>query len=357
MQNKNTEVDFSNQKFYIGLDVHKKSWKITVRTNQMELKTLSMNPQPEELVKYLQKNYPEGEYLSVYEAGFCGYWIDKQLRQLGIRNIVVNGADVPSKSKERINKDDIIDSRKLARELENGTLQGIYIPSDYYEGIRSLCRLRYSVTKEQTRIKTRIKSLLTYYGKDFPENYECKNWSGRFINFLEGIEFNQVTAKQTLNHLLKELRDKKQRLAEIIRELRDSTKEAGIGEKIKQIMSIPGISFITAITFYTEIMDMKRFKRLDELCSFVGLVPATHSSGDRERVLGLSNRQSKYLRNLLFESSWVAVRNDPALTMKFGELTKRMVKQKAIVRIARKILNRMRHIWLNDTEYVKALIQ
>jgi len=357
MQNKNTEVNFSNQRFFIGLDVHKKSWKITLRTNQMELKTFSMDPRPEELLKYLQRNYPNGEYLSVYEAGFCGYWIDKQLRQLGIQNIVVNGADVPSKSKERINKDDIIDSRKLARELENGTLKGIYIPNDFYEGIRSLCRLRYSVTKEQTRIKTRIKSLLTYYGKGFPENYECKNWSGRFINFLEGIEFNQVTAKQTLNHLLKELKDKKQRLAEIIRQLRDSTKEAGIGGKIKQLMSIPGISFITAITFYTEIMDMKRFKRLDELCSFVGLVPATHSSGDRERILGLSNRQSKYLRNLLFESSWVAVRNDPALTMKFGELTQRMVKQKAVVRIARKILNRMRHIWLNDTEYVIALIQ
>lgn len=357
MQNKNTEVDFSNQKFFVGLDVHKKSWKITIRTNQMELKTFSMNPQPEKLVKYLQKNYPNGKYYSVYEAGFCGYWIDKHLRQRGIYNIVVNGADVPSKSKERISKDDIIDSRKLARELENGALQGIYIPNDYHEAIRSLCRLRYAVTKEQVRIKIRIKSLLNYYGKDFPENYECRNWSGRFINFLEGIEFNQVTVKQTLNHLLKELKDKKQRLAEIIRQLRDSTKEAGIGEKIKQLMSIPGISFITAITFYTEIMDMRRFKRLDELCSFVGLVPATHSSGDKERILGLSNRQSKYLRNLLFESSWVAVRNDPALMIKFGELTQRMAKQKAIVRIARKILNRMRHIWLNDDEYVLALIQ
>ena len=357
MQNKNIELNFSNQRFFIGLDVHKNSWKVTVRTNQMELKTFSMNPQPEELVKYLQRNYPEGEYFSVYEAGFCGYWIDKQLREQGIKNIVVNGADVPSRNKERVNKDDIIDSRKLARELENGTLNGIYIPNDYHEGIRTLCRLRYSLTKEQTRIKTRIKSLLSYYGKDCPENFELKNWSGRFINFLEGLEFNQTTAKQTLNHLLKELKDKKQRLAEIIRELRDGSKEAGIGEKIKQLMSIPGISFITAITFYTEIMDMRRFKGLAELCGFVGLVPSTYSSGDKQRVIGLSNRQSKYLRNLLFESSWVAVRNDPALMMKFCELTQRMVKQKAIVRIARKILNRMRHIWLNETEYVIALIQ
>ena len=80
MQNKNTEVDFSNQKFFLGIDVHKKNWKITIRTNQMELKTFSMNPQPGELVNYLQRNYPNGEFRSVYETGFCGYWIDKQLR-------------------------------------------------------------------------------------------------------------------------------------------------------------------------------------------------------------------------------------------------------------------------------------
>jgi transposase len=53
MQNKNTEVDFSNQKFFIGFDVHKKNWKATIRTNQMELRTFSMNPQPDELVRYL----------------------------------------------------------------------------------------------------------------------------------------------------------------------------------------------------------------------------------------------------------------------------------------------------------------
>ena len=118
--------------------------------------------------------------------------------------------------------------------------------------------------------------------------------------------------------------------------MRDGTEEAGIGEKINHLMSIPGISFITAITFYTEIMDMRRFKGLAELCSFVGLVPSTYSSGDKQRVIGLSNRQSKYLRNLLFESSWVAVRNDPALMMKFCELTQRMVKQKSYSKNSKK---------------------
>ena len=357
MPNKNREVDFSYQRFFIGIDVHKKSWKVTVRTNHMELKTFSMNPQPEELVKHLHKNYSNGEYLSVYEAGFCGYWIDKQLRQHGIQNIVVNAADVPSKGKEKVNKDDIIDSRKLARELENGTLRGIYVPDDYSEGIRTLCRLRYSLTKEQTRIKTRIKSFLAYYGKQLPENYELNSWSGNFINYLEAMEFNQANSKQTLKHLIEELKDKKQRLAKIIKELRDSTREAGLGTKIKQLMSIPGVSFITAITFYTEIIDMCRFKRLDELCSFVGLVPATYSSGNKERVLGLTNRQSKYLRYLILESSWAAIRSDPALTMRFGELTQKMVKQKAILRIAKKLLNRMRYVWLNDSEYIKAIVE
>ena len=60
MQNKIIGLNFSNQRFFIGLDVHKKSWKVTLRTNRMELKTFSMNPQPDELVRYIRRNYPNG---------------------------------------------------------------------------------------------------------------------------------------------------------------------------------------------------------------------------------------------------------------------------------------------------------
>jgi transposase len=111
-----------------------------------------MNPDPEELLRYLQRNYPNGNYVSVYEAGFCGYWIDRQLRALGIKNIIVNPADVPTKHKEKRNKSDKIDSRKLARELSNNPIEGIYIPNEENEAIRGLSRLRIKLTKDQTRI-------------------------------------------------------------------------------------------------------------------------------------------------------------------------------------------------------------
>ena len=60
---------------------------------------LAKVPEPEALHKYLVSNYPGANYFSVYEAGFCGFWIHEKLMDLGITNIVVNPADVPTLKK------------------------------------------------------------------------------------------------------------------------------------------------------------------------------------------------------------------------------------------------------------------
>jgi uncharacterized protein YqfB (UPF0267 family) len=73
MEKKNKILDFSNQNFFIGIDVHRVSWNVTIRNNHMDLKTYSMNPQLEELKKHMEQHYPKGNYYSVYEAGFSGY--------------------------------------------------------------------------------------------------------------------------------------------------------------------------------------------------------------------------------------------------------------------------------------------
>jgi transposase len=121
-------------------------------------------------------------------------------------------------------------------------------------------------------------------------------------------------------------------------------------------MSIPGISILTSIALITEIMDINRFKRLDELCAYVGLVPSMRNSGETENTMGLSKRQSKYLRNLLIESAWAAMKADPALTMSFNQLIRKMPKQKAIIKIAKKLLNRIRYVWKNSQDYQKAVV-
>jgi transposase len=101
----------------------------------------------------------------------------------------------------------------------------------------------------------------------------------------------------------------------------------------------------------TELIDINRFRDSDHLASYAGLSPGEDSSGDKERSTGLSRRRNGYLRLILIESSWVAIRKDPAMLMSFTELTRRMSKNEAIVRIAHKLLNRIRYLLKNDQAY------
>ncbi len=110
------------------------------------------------------------------------------------------------------------------------------------------------------------------------------------------------------------------------------------------------------MTLLTEIVDINRFKNLDHLASYVGLIPGEDSSGEQERNTGISHRRNAHLRSMLIECSWVAAREDPALLMAFGKLSKRMVKNRAIVRIARKLLNRIRYVLKHQKPYETSVV-
>jgi len=346
---------FHGEVFYVGLDVHKRSWNVTVRSNHMKLKTFSMEPSPKKLFATLSKNWPGGKYVSVYEAGFCGFWIHKQLCDLGIENIVIHAADVPTTHKEKVTKTDKVDSGKLARELENGTLNAIYIPNGFHQQIRSLCRLRHTYTIHSARIKNRIKGTLNYYG--IPTPTEGKNWSYRYISEIKRCaEDIRTPGSSTLLFSLDELLEQRKRVLDVTIALRKCIKEYKDQlHTVDLIRSVPGIGFVTAMTFYTEIMDMKRFPSLDTLASFTGLCPACHSSGEKNNITGLTPRRNRYLRHLIIEAAWIAARTDPALFKSFTELSKRMKKTNAIIRIAKKLLNRIRYVWINQ-EYYKCQI-
>jgi transposase len=350
-------LSFSNLHFFIGIDTHLKSWRVTIINSGIELKTFSMNPSPVELYNYLTKHYPGGTYHIVYEAGFCGFWPQRKFTELGVSCIVVNPADVPSSNKEKVVKTDPSDSRKLARELENGSLRSIYIPDIYSEQLRSLMRLRFRLTQQQTRIKNRIKMLLYNYGIIIPkEHLTNSRWSGYFIHWLKSVRLSSSAGQFTLDNLLLQLEQTREHLKKVLRQLREESKSEHISSVISSLCSVPGIAFITAMSLYTEIIDIRRFNKFDELCSFVGLVPSVYSSGETEFTRGISFRHNKFLRPLLIEAAWTAVKKDPALTLRFNELIKQMPKQKAIIRIAKKLLRRIRHVWLYQDSYVRALV-
>lgn len=114
MQQQSNKLDFQGQNIYAGIDVHMKSWPVTVLSESSVLKEFSQSPKPEALHKFLVSHYPGANYYSVYVSGFCGFWIHKRLTELRINDNVVNPADVPTMLQENLRKTDAADGSNLA---------------------------------------------------------------------------------------------------------------------------------------------------------------------------------------------------------------------------------------------------
>lgn len=347
-------LDFTGEDIFIGIDTHLNQYTVTIRTREMELKTHSRNPNVAELTEYLNRNYPNANYYSCYEAGFCGFSLHRELGIYGIQNIVVNPADVPTTHKEKTQKRDKRDSRKLARELSENSLYAIYIPSEPAEALRLLGRLLTKTSKSVRRAKSRIKHFLHTQGIVIPHKKEMSHWSGRFIKWLTSIEFEEENSRFYLDELIDDLQIHRKKKLFQIRRIRKIANENSI---IKLLRTVPGVGLLTAFIFYTEIVDIFRFQKLDNLIAFVGLIPSVEASDQKEHILGLTNRCNKYLRYLLIEAAWVAIRKDPALLLAYKNLIKFKSKQRAIIRITKKLINRMRYVWKNQQEYVLSIIE
>jgi len=358
MQPQGKKLDFTGQNIYTGIDVHKNNWKVSIYTDELFHKTFTQPPKPDILYNYLTKKFPNGTFYSVYEAGFCGFWIHDQLQALGINSVVVNPADVPTKDKEKKQKDDGVDSNKLARQLRNGDLEAIYIHNRYVLEDRNLVRTRYTLSKDLTRNKNRIKSLLYFYGIEIPEEY-CRNrsyWSKRFFKWLESLELTRTSGTECLQVLLEHCNEIRQKLLRVTREIRKLSQEEYYRKKVNLLRSINGVGLITSMVVITEIDDIHRFSSQDKLASYVGMINTSHSSGDKDIHGEMTNRGNKFLKSTIIESAWTAVRMDPVLILAFTKLRRRMDRNKAVVRIARKLLNRISYVLKNEVPYQDGII-
>lgn len=349
-------LDFRGQEIFVGLDVHKRNWTVSIYSSSLEHKTFTQNPDPDLLVRYLRRNFPHASCRCVYEAGYCGFWICHALWERGVECIVVHPADVPTKDKERRRKTNRVDSRKLARELRNGTLEPVYVPDRQTLEDRSLLRTRAAAVKHQTQIMNRIKALLACYGIAIPERFGRGNWSGAFLRWLEQLPMHSNSGKVSLEFLLNDLKHCRQQIAHLNRQIRALAATERYGQQASNLTTIPGIGVLTAMILLVELVDINRFKSLDHLASYVGLVPGERSSGEDEHQTGITSRSHHSLRGILIECSWTAVRKDPALLVGYEELIRRMCAQNAIIRIARKLLNRIRYCLKNNQPYVQGVL-
>lgn len=338
---------FENILLFIGIDVHKSKWVVTVRTYDLELKTFSMKPSAEELENFLLKNYPGAQYRIVYECCFSGFWIYDYFTEKGYKIIVTPTNRIYKDG--NTNKTDKIDSRKLAFQLSRELLREVLVPKKRIREYKYIFRIYDKQKMRQGQILRQIKAFLEQ--KNHPLKWT--RWNKGLLEKLKEIKFEDKLFDLKIGNLVKEYEY-------IVEQIKDSEKIIGkikedkeLGRRISIIEKINGIGIISAVRMSINLFDeKKRYESDEKLNHYLGLTPSEKSSGDkikRGRSGMCGNRQ---LRSIIIQLAWMTVRKDGSLLDKFDRVYKTSgSKQKAIVAVARKLMTKIYAVIQKEEEY------
>lgn len=337
-------INFKGQNIYVGIDVHLKNWHVTVLTESGFKRKFSQPSSAYALFEHLQKHYPGGIYHAVYESGFTGFSTYYSLTAYGMKCTIAHAADIPVGQYESVMKTDAVDSERLARALREGSLRNpVYVPSKELLDHRGILRFRTLLQKQLGGYKSRVKHLLHTNGVSFPDCFSrlSTHWSRRFMGWLRDDVRLLSPTRETLDLLLEQIDKLRGDVLSVTRRIRQLSRTEPYASRVALLLSVPGIGMLTAMHLLTEIEKPERFNGQRAFASYLGLVPTCHDSGEKKRTGEMTFRGNKRLRTLLVESSWIAIRQDRALAACYGRFCKRMEPQEAIVRIARKLSNRI----------------
>ena len=350
----NTRIT-AQPKLYIGIDIHKRSWKVHCSTDLFAGKTFNMSPEPEKLRVYVSKHFPGHRVTTAYEAGCCGYRAHRCFVGYGWRSLVVNPADIHRKGREKYTKTDRIDAQLIARELKDGRLEGIIVPDIQREELRSLFRRRNDLVKDFRRIKSYIKMQLLYFGIREPEEFDNDHWSHKYRKWLDDMVFGHPTAKATLESRMRFFRFVDQDLRDVSTQLRRYCKTY-YKKDYMLLRSIPGIGGIVACGILCELGDLRRFNSVKHLAGYVGLAPGVYQSGGSSRAMGITPRAHRLIRSYFVEASWQAIRADPVMQAYYRKHLGKNNKS-IIIKVARKLLSRTLAVIKTGIPYTIGVVQ
>ena len=342
---KTEPAQFSNLQLYIGIDVHKKQWSVSIFTDAAHHRTFSQPPSPTALKAYVDRHFPGSSVCCAYEASKLGYWICRQLTGFGYKCLVVNAADIPTSNKESTTKTDPSDSRKIAKALRAGLLSSIHIPDLVTEGDRQLFRYRKKLLGDLTRVKNRIKDKFLFTGIAIPSQFDNANWSKAFLTWIKNEKMPDASTRLSLAGVLEQYQFLYRHFLKV------SVEETRYKKPAKLLRSIPGIGPITTVELLAEIQDINRFESFKKFNGFIGFRPGSHSSGEHDWKGSLSYRRHKALRSSLVECAWTTIQKDPIMLQRYNELKTRLTGKRAIIIIARKLVSRIYAVLKNETPY------
>jgi transposase len=345
---KRINKQIQGEALFVGIDLHKRRWHVTIRTADVELFSNSIVGRWEDLRRILNR-YKGCQIHAVYEAGYFGFWLFDHLTQYGVQCIVTPPSLIPQEHGNRV-KTDRLDSRKLARLLAKGLLKGIWVPSVEERFHRQVIRRRRQLVGDRVRTQNRIKSELCFYGIDLPT--PRSKWSQVYFANLQRIKFKNHWMQQSFNQLLEQYEflcaqiDKQTQLLKKLAQL------PLYRDRVKILCSIPGIGILTAMEILLELQDVSRFRRAEQLAAYVGLTPSQYSSADKIRMGRITRMGKNTVRAALVESCWHLIRKDKAMRKKYEQIKARAGGKRAIVAVSRKLILCIRRLLLDNRPYV-----
>jgi len=325
----------------MAIDISRSKAVYCLRWNGSEQRRLS-TPLGIEHVRAVVAHYRGCQLHVAYEACGFGYELAWWLQEHGVAASVIAPSRVERVPGLQV-KTDRVDVGKLARKLEKGDLKAIYIPSRTVHEQRQLGRTYAQSLKERKRAQVRIRSLLQEQGRLGP--LPVAGWK-TYCAWLDAQPLPEPVRLCVQAHQqLRAVAD--QQAKRMNAELYKLARSAEYRPMVTALSAQSGIGWQSAIRFVLELGDIDRFATTDALPHYLGLTPSQYSSGELDHRGHTLKCGPGFLRALLVQCAWSAVRQgrDGELKTRFDMLAPRIGRKRAIVAVARKLAIKLRGRW------------
>lgn len=335
----------NDMELYIGLDVSLASTAICAVTAQGKmLKEITAPSEPEELVRAL-RSLP-GTVVGVgLEAGPLSQWLHRALVDAGFDAVLMETRQVKGALQAMPIKTDRRDAEGIARLLLMGWFRPVHGKSMSAQEMRALLSSRKAIQRAMLDIEGSIRGVLRNFGLKMGKVAKGR-YEERVRELVDGNAMLEAAARPILTVRAALRRE----LAELEKLLRDLAKTDPV---CRQLMTMPGVGAIVALTFKSSIDDPDRFRSSRDVGPWVGLTPRRQQSGERDVISQITKAGDVGLRTALFQAATVMLRlgKHNWLSAWAWNLAKLRGKKRATVALARRIGVVLHRMWRDGTEF------
>lgn len=253
------------------------------------------------IVRFVARVRRRGPVQCSYEAGPCGFELQRALTTHGIPCDVIAPSLIPRRPGDRI-KTDRRDAGQLAVLYRAGALTVIHIPTEQDEAARDLLRCREDIRVDLLRARHRLSKFLLRHGRRFTGTK--KAWSKRHATWLRAQTWPLPALEQTYAAYLRAVEEALARLATVEQDLQALLELEPLRPRVQRLRCFRGINDLTALTIAAELGDPRRFPTAPSTMAYVGLVPSEHSSGAKRAHGAITKTGNAHLRRVLVEAAW-----------------------------------------------------